>query len=407
MGKILTPQCHILLDVCFHSSFVTKVITVNLNADKRLMLTAGIGGAGVLMTFLVSGWERFWINWILWFLFLLTIGLGCLFIVALEHVVGAKWSVPLRRVPERLSGLALLMGPAALIALLSLRFLYPWTHSESLNDPVIASKSGWLNIPFFALRVVVCIGLWMIAYRIFVNGSIRQDRDRDPRFNLHARRFAPLFMVIFGITITVVAFDWISSLEPAWYSDIFGVYVFAGTFLAGLAATTLALLYLKSRGRLACIRTDHMYNLGGFLFAFTVFWSYIGFAQYLLMWYANMPEEVIWYQERIHGAWGALLLVLAVFHFLIPFFILIPRDTKSDPRFLFWTATLMLVAHWLDLYWMIFPALGRGLLFSWQEFSFGLLFLSAGLFAIHRSMNRGEDMPVGDPMLNEGLEFRL
>jgi hypothetical protein len=380
---------------------------VKLKGNKKLALAAVIGLAGVVSSGAFSGWERFWINWILWFLFLLTIGLGCLFIVALDHVVGARWSIPLRRVPERLSGLALLMGPAALFALLSLRFLYPWTDAESLNDPIIAGKAGWLNVPFFALRVVLCIGLWSTAYRIFVGGSIRQDQDRDPRFNIRARRFAPLFMAIFGITITVAAFDWISSLEPKWYSDIFGVYIFAGTFLAGLAATTLALLYLKSRGRLTAVRPDHMYKLGGFLFAFTVFWSYIGFAQYLLMWYANMPEEVFWYQKRLHGAWGPLLIALAVFHFFVPFFILIPREAKKNSNFLLSTAALLLAAHWLDLYWMIFPALGSSPLFGWQEFSFGLLFLSAGLLWVRRAMSRGADMPVGDPFLVEGLEFRL
>jgi len=380
---------------------------VNQGADKKLTISAALGFAGIAATFFVSSGERFWVNWILWFLFLLTIGLGCLFIIALEHVVGAKWSVPLRRVPERLSSLTLLMGPAALLALFSLHTLYPWTDPESLQDPIIAGKAVWLNVPFFALRVIVCVGLWIIAYRIFVSGSLRQDQDRDPRFNLRARRFAPLFMAIFGITITVVAFDWISSLDPIWYSDIFGVYLFAGTFLAGLAATTLALLYLKNRGRLKGIGPDHMYNLGGFLFAFTVFWSYIGFAQYLLMWYANVPEEVFWYQERLHGAWGPILLGLAVFHFFIPFFILIPRKAKSDPRFLFWIAAIILTSHWLDLYWMIFPVLGEGPMFGWPEFSFGILFLSVGLLWIRRSMGRGEDMPVGDPSLNEGLEFRL
>ena len=380
---------------------------MSLGADRKLTITAALGFAGVIATFLVSGWERFWINWILWFLFLLTIGLGCLFVIALEHVVGAKWSVPLRRIPERLSSLALLMGPAALLALFSLRILYPWTHPESLENPIIAAKAVWLNIPFFALRAIVCVGLWIIAYRIFVAGSFRQDRDRDPRFNVRARRFAPLFMIIFAITITVVAFDWISSLEPEWYSDIFGVYIFAGTFLAGLAASTLAVLYLKNRGRLSSIRKDHLYNLGGFLFAFTVFWSYIGFAQYLLMWYANIPEEVFWYQERLHGGWGSLLLGLAVFHFLVPFFILIPRNAKSDPRFLFWTASLMLVSHWLDLYWMLYPVLGNGPTFGWPECSFGFLFLSVGILWIRRFMRRGEDMPMGDPLLGEGLEFRL
>jgi hypothetical protein len=377
------------------------------STDKKLGIAAAISFAGIIATILISGWERFWINWILWFLFLLTIGLGCLFIVALEHIVGAKWSIPLRRIPERLSGLILLTGPISLIALFSLHYLYPWTHLESLKDPIIAGKAVWLNVPFFVLRVVVCFGLWIIAYRIFVSGSIRQDRDQDPRFNLRARRFAPLFMAIFGITITIVAFDWISSLEPEWYSDVFGVYLFAGTFLGGLAATTLGLLYLKSLGRLTEVGPDHMYNLGGFLFAFTVFWSYIGFAQYMLMWYANIPEEVFWYKERLQGGWGAILLALAILHFFIPFLILIPRSAKSDTRFLFWTASLMLVSHWLDLYWMVFPALRRGAIFGWPEFSFGILFLSAGFLWIRRSMNRGEDMPIGDPLLNEGLEFRL
>lgn len=362
---------------------------------------------GIVVTAILAGWDRFWANWIIWFLFLLTVGLGSLFIVALEHVVGAKWSIPLRRVPERLSSLALLMGPAALLALFSLQVLYPWTRAETMANPMVAGKAGWLNVPFFALRVVLCAVLWAVAYRVLVTGSMRQDRDMDPRFNLRARRFAPLFMVIFGITITVVAFDWISSLDPLWYSDIFGVYVFAGTFLAGLAATTLALLYLKGRGRLKEIGPDHMYNLGGFMFAFTVFWSYIGFAQYMLMWYANIPEEVFWYKVRLEGAWGPMLLALAVFHFLVPFFILIPRDAKANPKFLMWTAVVILFSHWLDLYWMIFPVLGRGPLFSWPELSFGLLFVSAGLIWIRHVMSRGEDMPVGDPLLSEGLGFRL
>jgi hypothetical protein len=381
---------------------------VNASGNTRILaVTAAVGLAGAVATGLLSGWERFWINWIVWFLFILMVGLGSLFIVALEHVAGAKWSVPLRRVPERLSGLVLLMAPAALLALMSLPVLFPWTKPESLRDPVIAGKAVWLNAPFFSIRVVACVGLWILAYRIFVSGSMRQDHDKDPKFNVRARRFAPIFMIIFGITITVVAFDWISSLEPAWYSDVFGIYIFAGTFLSGLAATMLAVLYQMKRGRLPGVQPDHIYNLGGFVFAFIVFWSYIGFAQYLLMWYANLPEEVFWYQARLQGLWGPLILALAILHFLVPFFVLIPRSAKSQPQRLFWVAVLMLVAHWLDLYWMIFPVLRKGMLFSWPELSFGLFFVSIGLLWIQRAMTRGADMPVGDPFLREGLEFRL
>ncbi len=379
-----------------------------MNGSNKILTAGAFAGLlGVITALLIAGRERFWANWILWFLFVVTTGLGCFFSVALEHLVGARWSVPLRRVPERLSSLVLLMAPAGLLALLSLPSLYSWTRPESLKDPVMAGKAVWLNIPFFALRAFLCVGLWLLAYRILVSGSFRQDREKDPRFSLRARRFAPVFMVIFALTITVLAFDWISSLEPAWYSDIFGVYLFAGSFLAGLAATTLALLHLKGRGKLPGVGPDHVYSLGGFLFAFTVFWSYIAFAQYLLMWYANLPEEVVWYQRRLQGMWGPLVLVLALLHFFIPFFVLIPRDAKSDPRRLRIVAVIMLVSHWLDLYWMIFPILGMGPVFGWPELSFALLFLGGGLLWLRRAMTRGADMPIGDPFLQEGLEFHL
>ena len=171
--------------------------------------------------------------------------------------------------------------------------------------------------------------------------------------------------------------------------------------------TTLTILYLKRRGRLADIKPDHMYNLGGFLFAFIVFWSYIGFAQYLLMWYANIPEEVAWYKVRLSGEWGAIILAMALFHFVVPFFVLMARDAKGNPRFLSAAAILVLFSHLMDLYWMMYPALGESRFFGWQELTFALLFVSAALLWIRRSMKLGADMPVGDPMLREGLEFRL
>jgi hypothetical protein len=203
-----------------------------------------------------------------------------------------------------------------------------------------------------------------------------------------------------------VAFDWISSLDPEWYSDIFGVYVFAGAFLAGLSATTLAVARLKQCGRLPEVNEHHLYNLGGFLFAFTVFWSYIGFAQYMLMWYADLPEEVVWYKLRISGGWGSVALGLALVHFAIPFFALITSDAKSDLRRLQRVASLMILAHLLDLYWLVFPSLGRGVLASWPELAFGLLFVGGGLLWLGREFGHGADMPIGDPFLAQALEFR-
>lgn len=366
-----------------------------------------LGVAGAAATLFVEGPQRFWANWILWLVFLMTIGLGALFIVALQHLAGASWSVPLRRVPERLAGLAVWVSPVVLLGLFAIPVLYPWAWPSAAKIPAVAGKAGWLNVPFFSMRVAVCLALWALSYRVLVHGSLKQDKTKDPLFNVRARRFSAVFMVVFALSLTIAAFDWLSSLEPAWYSDIFGVYVFAGTFLAGLAATTLAVLHLMKRGRLPDIRSDHLYNLGGFMFAFTIFWGYIAFAQYMLMWYGNMPEEIFWYVQRTEGPWLAVALILGAVRFVVPFFALISRPAKSSPTRLKWIAVWILGGHLLDMYWLIFPVLGKGLSVGWPEVSFALLFLGPALLWARRAMTLGEDVPVGDPFLKAGLEFHL
>ncbi|WP_243317526.1 hypothetical protein [Geothrix paludis] len=366
-----------------------------------------LGALGVLGSYAAAGPERFWANWVFWFVLLFTLGLGSLFIVALEHLVNAKWSVPIRRIPERLATLLIPSIPVGLIALGAIPVLYPGARPEAAHHPLLAGKAFWLSMPFFSARTVVALALCLLGLWVLVGGSLKQDATKDPAFNFKARKFAPAFMAIFALVVTLVAFDWISGLTPEWYSDIFGVYVFAGAFLSGLAATALAVLHLQDQGRLEGVRGDHLYNLGGFLFAFTVFWSYIGFAQYMLMWYANLPDEVIWYKVRLQGSWHLITLVLAGLHFVLPFFALVTRDSKKDPRRLRRVAYLMLGAHVLDIYWLIFPILGASPRFSWPELSFALFFLGGILLWARGAMQKGEDMPVGDPFLREGLEFRL
>ncbi len=383
-----------------------------MNAVTRstpILLRAALplGAAGIVGAYLGAGPERFWANWILWFIFLFTVGLGSLFIVALEHLINAKWSVPIRRIPERLATLLLPVVPVGLIALGALPVLYPGARPEALQNPILAGKAFWLGLPFFSARAVACFALCLVGLAVLVRGSMRQDVSRDPAFNVRARKFAPGWMFIFAAVITLVAFDWISGLTPEWYSDIFGIYLFAGSFLAGLGATSLAVLHLKARGRLEGVRNDHLYNLGGFMFAFTVFWSYIGFAQYMLMWYANLPDEVLYYKVRLEGPWHLITLALAFFHFVLPFFVLVTRDAKGDAGRLGKVAFLMLGAHLLDLYWLIFPALGATPHFGWPELSFAVFFLALGVLWVRGAMEKGEDMPVGDPFLQEGLEFRL
>ncbi len=366
-----------------------------------------LGALGIVAAFFKAGPERFWANWVLWFVWAMTTGLGALFIVALEHLVNARWSTPIRRIPERVATLLVPTVPVGLIALMAVPVLYPGSRPEALQNKILKGKAFWLSWPFFSVRTIIALALCMLALAILVRGSMKQDESRDPRFNMLARKFAPAFMFLFALVTTLLAFDWVSGLVPEWYSDIIGVYLFAGSFLSGLSITSLAVLRLKNQGRLEGVRGDHLYNLGGFIFAFTVFWSYIAFAQYMLMWYANLPEEVVWYKARLGEGWHGVTLALALAHFLVPFFALVTRDSKGDPKRLGRIAYLMAGAHILDLYWLVMPILGGRPPFSWPELSFGLFFLAGAFLWIEASMAKGEDMPVGDPFLKEGLEFHL
>jgi len=365
-----------------------------------------VGAAGAALVYVTAGPARFWANWLVWTLFLLTLGLGNLFLVALERLVGAHWSVPMRRVPERIAALIPLGVLLLLVALLALPVLFPWTHAEARHNPILSAKAPWLNVPFFVIRLLACAALWLGFYRFYVHGSLRQDESKDPAFTLRARKLAPAFMVVFFFTVTIVAFDWVSSLEPEWYSDMFGVYLFAGTFISGIAAMALGVLALMRRGRLPGVEAKHYYNLGILALAFTVFYAYIGFAQYMLIWYANLPEEVVWFKHRIEYAWLPVTLLLWLLRFFVPFFVVIGSYGKENPKLLATASLSILLGHFVDMYWLIFPTLGATPLLSWPELVMACLFLGLGLLQIRRAMSRGADLPVGDPLLVKGLEWQ-
>jgi hypothetical protein len=366
-----------------------------------------VGAAGSAAVYATLGAERFWVNWLLWTLYLLTIGLGSLFIVALERLVGAHWSVPMRRIPERLAALIPLTVLLLLVALLSLPVLYPWMHDEAKSNPILVAKAAWLNLPFFVVRVLVCAAAWLLFYRFFVRGSLRQDESKDPAFTLRARKLAPAFMVVFFFSVTIMAFDWLSGLDPEWYSDMFGVYIFAGTFVTGIAAMAWTVLSMIRRGRLPEVKPKHFYNLGTLALAFTVFYAYIGFAQYMLIWYGNLPEEIVWVKHRTEGAWAPVALLLPLFHFFVPFFLLVGGVGRKSPRILGIAVLSILIGHFVDLYWLIFPVLGHTPLFGWPELAMASLFVGLGLLQVRRAMSRGADMPMGDPLLAKGLEWQL
>lgn len=347
-------------------------------------------------------------NNVILLLFLGSIAGGSVFLLALEYIAGAVWSVPTRRVPEFLAGLTPLLPLVALPLAFMLHDVYHWTHAEAVaEDALLQAKEPYLNVQFFLIRAGIVFAAWMLFGHLFVRNSTRQDTTRDPKLTTRNIRLAAIFLPVFALTLTAMAVDWGMSLEPHWYSTIYGVYYFSGTVLAALATATLVIVTFQERGLLPSLTRDHLYSLGALLFAFVNFWAYIAFSQFLLIWYANLPEETFWFIARWKDGWQAVSIALIVVHFAVPYFVLLPQDAKMDPRRLKFMAVWILAAHLLDLYWLVMPTFAPEVTVGWMELGFPLV--AAGLVVVLLSfkVRRHNLVPIGDPKLERGLGFRL
>ncbi len=222
-------------------------------------------------------------------------------------------------------------------------------------------KQAYLNVPFFLLRTAIYFALWAAVAYLLNAWSVRQDTSRDNALTLKQRRLGAFSLPFLGLSITFAAFDWLMSIEPTWFSTIFGVYYFAGGFVGAIALLTLITVLAQGPNLYgSLVSVDHLHNLGNFLFAFVIFWAYIAFSQFMLTWIADLPEEAPWYLVRAAGNWQLIGIALAVGHFLIPFFALLFRRVKRNRRALGVVAAWVLVFHYLDVYWIVMPALHPG-----------------------------------------------
>lgn len=351
-------------------------------------------------------------SYLIAFMFLVSIGVGSLFLVALEYITGADWSTPFRRLSEFLASSVPLLIVFAIPLILSMHSLFHWTHTEIVNeDQLLKGKTPYLNTEFFIIRVVVIFGIWSLFYYFFSRNSLKQDETGDQKLTKKNIILSGVFIPIFAITVSLTAIDWLMSLEPHWFSTIFGVYFFSGAVLSALAALTLIVILLKERGYLSQrLANDHYYSLGTLLFAFTCFWGYIAFSQYMLIWYANLPEENIWFLNRWTGGWEIFSIVLVLTHFIIPFGALLSYPAKTNPKRLKFMSVWLLAVHYLDLYWLAMPNLqvnGYAYVFSIWDFVFPVGIIGLLILVFNMKAKKYNLMPVGDPKIQRGLDFTL
>jgi hypothetical protein len=350
--------------------------------------------------------RRFAFAWLTAFAWVATIAVGALVFVLLQHVTRAGWSTAARRqmewVASALPWAALLLIP--LLALLPR--IYEWLSPEALHDPLIAKKHAYLNGPAFIVRSLVYFAVWSALATIFTRTSRRQDDSRTPVIETaKMQRWSPPAIIATGLTLSFAGFDWLMSLDPRWYSTIFGVYVIAGAIVSSLALLACMTLVLERRGVFGAVSTvEHRHDIGKLLFGFTVFWAYIAFCQYFLIWYAGIPEETIFFRHRWVGSWRTVSLLLCFGHFLLPFVLLLSRHGKRNRLVLGAVAAWMLAMHYVDLYWLVLPTLDHeGAHPSWIDGA-ALLF-AVGFVAtwLARKAAREPAYCVRDPRLAEAV----
>ncbi len=367
-----------------------------------------IGLVLVIVSYLVNA-ERSAFNNLIGFMFLLTIAVGSLILIALEYLAGAVWSTPMRRVSEFVAASFPFVLILAIPLFLNLHGLFEWTHTDIVQgDKVLLAKTPYLNIGFFTIRFAVIFLILLLFYWLFTRNSRKQDITKDQRLTSFNVKLSAPFMPLVAIGLAVLGIDWIMSLTPHWYSTIFGFYIITGTILAGLGATTYIVVKLNENGYFQPkLRSDHYYSLGALMFAFTNFWAYIAFSQFLLIWYANIPEETVWFLARWNGSWKYISVALILVRFAIPYAGLLAQPAKMNPKRLKIMGLWILFSHLFDLYWLIMPTISPNAFFSWFEIGFPVLVIGIIIVVFSMQAKKHNLMPIGDPKLQRGIDFHL
>jgi hypothetical protein len=392
------------------SGYVKKELPGKIGTIGVLLLAIGLI-FGIISYFVDPARAAF--SYLNAFIFLVTISLGSLFLVALEYLANAVWSVPFRRVSEFLAASVPLLIFLVIPLFFSLHHLFIWTHPEAVaKSTVLQKKVPYLNASFFITRALIIFAIFWFFYAMLIRNSRKQDKLDDQSLTTKNIRWSGAFMPVFAFFISLIAFDWIMSMSPVWFSTIFGVYLFADAAWVALAFQTLYSVSLTENGYLSPkIKKDHYYSLGTLMFAFTVFWAYIAFSQYMLQWYGDLPEEIIFFVHRWNTeGLKVLSLVMIISHFFVPFLLLLPRSSKTNPSILRFVAVWIIVAEFIDIYWLIMPGMvnnGFQFSFSWIDFTFPIAVIGLVMFIFNLMAKRHNLIPVGDPKLKRGLDFRL
>ena len=372
-----------------------------------------IGVAALAYGFMTNA-DRAWASLLHNTFYFNAIALCALFFVAVQYVAQAGWAISFIRVPQAMMGF-LKYGCTLLLLIFILghHHLYQWTHSELFDpkspeyDEIIAGKAGFLNMPFYIIRLVLYGLIWAGFAWMIRKNSLQEDNEGGLSIYKKNFRLSAIFVVLFGISSSTSAWDILMSIDVHWFSTLFGWYTFAGLFVSGLAMMCMLILFLRSKGYYENVNENHLHDVGKFMFAFSIFWTYLWFSQFMLIWYANLPEEVVYYQfrwEHFKLLWIGNLFI----NFLAPFLVLMPRDAKRQMQILVVAGIIIIIGHWIDVFLMVFPGtIGSAAHIGLVEIGTGLGYLGAFLFVTFSELAKAPLDAKNHPMLVESKHHHI
>ncbi len=359
-------------------------------------------------------WANLWLNGVL-FAGIAVVGM---FFVSLQYLAKAGWSSVIKRVPEAFPAFLPFVGILMLVVFfVAGHDIFHWTNPNLFDksspeyDSIIAGKRGFLNLPFYVIRLVLYFVVWYGLWRWLRSKSVAEDLDGGTSYFYDMVKIGTGFIVFFGITSSTSAWDWSMSIDTHWFSTMFGWYHFASWHVTGYAVIVLIILYLKDNGYMKYVNDSHLHDLGKFLFGFSIFWSYVWFSQFLLIYYANLPEETIYFRERWighDGVFKAPLILAVLFNFLFPVLWFMTRDAKRSKIFMKVGAGIIIVGHYLDFYQMIMPGIvGKHAGFGLLELGTTLTFASAFIYVVFNQLTKASLVAKNHPFLEEALNHDI
>ena len=350
---------------------------------------------------------QFFRSYLVGFLFWTGIAVGSLALLMLQHLTGGHWGLVIRRVLEAASRTLPLLALLFIPIIVGAHSIYPWTHPEEMSKtPALAQKARlYLNLPGFAGRAALYFAIWILLAYLLSKWSVEQDRTAERRYTRNMRMLSAPGIGLFVLTVTFASVDWAMSLNPEWFSTIYGLLFVAAWTLSALAFVIALMAFLgRSEPLQRVVRPNHFQDLGKLMLAFVMLWAYFSFSQFLIVWSGNLPEEIQWYLPRINGGWGAMALSVVIFHFALPFMLLLSASLKRNPSKLLFLAIVILVIRLVDLFWMVAPEFTHGAFHvSWMDAVAPIAIGGVWLAMFFWQLNKRPLLPINDPQYDNLL----